>query len=131
MNRLFRLLVPLILAASTAAVGQDSNNADVSKPAPEVQRVRVSSGVATRLLIKKVQPNYPEEAKHAGIQGRVLLQAEISKDGAVQNLLLISGHPMLAQAAIEAVKKWKYKPYLLNRQPVAMETQIAVDFQLQ
>src|ERR1035441_10741034 len=109
MNRLFRLLVPLILAASTAAVGQKTNNTDVSKPAPEVQRVRVSSGVATRLLIKKVQPNYPEEAKHAGIQGRVLLQAEISKDGAVQNLLLISGHTMLAQAAIEAVKKWKYK----------------------
>jgi periplasmic protein TonB len=131
MNRLFRFLVPLILAASTAAVGQDSNKADVPKPAPEVQRVRVSSGVAVGLLIKKVQLHYPKEAKQTGIQGRVLLQAEISKDGAVQNLLLISGHPMLAQAAIEAVKKWKYKPYLLNRQPVAMETQIAVDFKLQ
>jgi outer membrane biosynthesis protein TonB len=73
MNRLFRFLVPLILAASTAAVGQDSNNADVPKPAPEVQRVRVSSGVAVDLLIKKsrVEPHYPEEAKQAGIQGRV------------------------------------------------------------
>lgn len=132
MNRLFRFLVPLILAASTAAVGQDSNNADVSKPAPEV-RVRVSSGVAVGLLIKKsrVEPHYPEEAKHAGIQGRVLLQAEISKDGIVQKLQLVSGDPVLAQAAIEVVKKWKYKPYLLNRQPVAMETQIAVDFLLQ
>jgi TonB family protein len=132
MNRLFRFLVPLILAASTAAVGQDSNNADVPKPAPEVQRVRVSSGVAVDLLIKKsrVEPHYPEEAKQAGIQGRVLLKAEISKDGAIQDLQLISGHPMLAPAAIKAVRQWKYNPYLLNREPVAMETQIVVDFQL-
>ena len=132
MNRLFRFLVPLILAASTAAVGQGSNNADVPKPAPEVQRIRVSSGVAVKLLIKesRVEPNYPEEAQQAGIQGQVLLKAEISKDGTIQNLQLISGNPKLAQAAIEAVKKWKYKPYLLNRQPVALETQIAVDFQL-
>jgi protein TonB len=83
-------------------------------------------------LIKesRVEPHYPEEAQQAGIQGQVLLKAEISKDGAIQNLQLISGNPKLAQAAIEAVKKWKYKPYLLNRQPVALETQIEVDFQL-
>jgi periplasmic protein TonB len=63
-------------------------------------------------------------AKQARIQGQVVLQAEISKDGTIQNLQLISGHPMLAPAAIEAVKQWRYKPYLLNGEPVAVETQV-------
>src|SRR5271154_6630915 len=94
------------------------------------QRVRVSSGVSTGLLIKKVTPNYPPLAKQARIQGKVLLQAEISKEGTIQNLQLISGHAMLAPAAIEAVKQWRYKPYLLNGEPVAVETQVDVNFSL-
>jgi protein TonB len=94
------------------------------------QRVRVSTGVATGLLIKKVQPNYPPLARQARIQGSVVLQAEISKDGTIQNLQLISGHPMLAPAAIEAVKQWRYKPYLLNGEPVAVDTQVVVNFTL-
>ena len=94
------------------------------------QRVRVSSGVSTGLLIRKVTPNYPQLAKQARIQGQVVLQAEISKDGTIQNLQLISGHPMLAPAAIEAVKQWRYKPYLLNGEPVAVETQVIVNFSL-
>jgi periplasmic protein TonB len=93
-------------------------------------RVRVSSGVSTGLLIRKVQPTYPQLAKQARIQGSVVLQAEISKDGTIQNLQLISGHPMLAPAAIEAVKQWRYKPYLLNGEPVAVETQVVVNFSL-
>ena len=94
------------------------------------QRIRVSSGVSTGLLIKKVTPTYPALAKQARIQGHVLLQAEISKDGTIQNLQLISGHPMLAPAAIEAVKQWRYKPYLLNGEPVSVETQVDVVFSL-
>lgn len=94
------------------------------------QRVRVSSGVSTGLLIRKVTPNYPQLAKQARIQGSVVLQAEISKEGTIQNLQLISGHPMLAPAAIEAVKQWRYKPYLLNGEPVAVETQVVVNFSL-
>ena len=94
------------------------------------QRVRVSQGVSAGLLIRKVQPNYPPLARQARIQGQVLLQAEISKDGSIQNLRLISGHPMLAPAAIEAVKQWKYKPYLLNGEPVEVETQVQVNFSL-
>jgi protein TonB len=94
------------------------------------QRVRVSQGVTQGLLIRKVQPNYPPLARQARIQGSVLLQAEISKDGTIQNLRLISGHPMLAPAAIEAVKQWKYKPYILNGEPVEVETQITVNFTL-
>src|ERR1700736_3417733 len=94
------------------------------------QRVRVSSGVSAGLLVRKVNPNYPPLARQARIQGQVLLQAEISKDGSIQNLRLISGHPMLAPAAIEAVKQWKYKPYILNGEPVEVETQITVNFTL-
>src|ERR1700716_587883 len=94
------------------------------------QRVRVSQGVTQGLLLRKIQPSYPPLARQARIQGSVLLQAEISQDGSIQNLRLISGHPMLAPAAIEAVKQWKYKPYILNGEPVEVETQITVNFTL-
>ena len=93
-------------------------------------RVRVSSGVSSGLLIRKVSPTYPPLARQARIQGTVILQAQISKDGSIQNLQLISGHPMLAPAAIEAVRQWKYKPYLLNGEPVEVETQVQVNFTL-
>ena len=102
----------------------------VPKAAAPPARVRVSQGVSTGLLIKKVQPNYPPLARQARIQGHVLLQAEISKDGTIENLKVISGHPMLSPAAIEAVKQWRYKPYLLNGEPVAVETQVDVNFTL-
>jgi periplasmic protein TonB len=94
------------------------------------QRVRVSQGVSNGLLIKKVQPAYPPLARQARIQGTVVLHAEISKEGTIQNLQLISGHAMLAPAAIEAVKQWRYKPYLLNGEPVAVETEVIVNFSL-
>ena len=94
------------------------------------QRVRVSSGVQSGLLIRKVQPTYPPLARQARIQGTVVLQAQISKTGDIENLQLVSGHPMLAPAAIEAVKQWKYKPYLLNGEPVEVETTVQVNFSL-
>ena len=94
------------------------------------QRVRVSAGVTQGLLVKRVQPNYPPLARQARIQGSVVLQAQISKTGDIENLQLISGHPMLAPAAIEAVKQWKYRPYLLNGEPVEVETQVQVNFTL-
>ena len=94
------------------------------------QRVRVSSGVQSGLLIRKVQPSYPPLARQARIQGTVVLQAQISKTGDIENLQLVSGHPMLAPAAIEAVKQWKYKPYLLNGEPVEVETTVQVNFSL-
>jgi len=94
------------------------------------QRVRVSQGVIQGNKVRDVRPNYPPLARQARIQGAVVLQAEISKDGSIENLRLISGHPMLAPAAIEAVKQWRYKPYLLNGEAVAVETQITVNFSL-
>lgn len=94
------------------------------------QRVRVSSGVSSGLLIRKVQPVYPPLARQARIQGSVVLHAEIGKDGTITNLQLVSGHAMLAPAAIEAVKQWRYKPYLLNGEPVAVDTEVVVNFSL-
>ncbi|MGA8761805.1 MAG: TonB family protein [Candidatus Sulfotelmatobacter sp.] len=94
------------------------------------QRVRVSQGVSSGLLVRKVQPTYPPLARQARIQGQVLLRAQISKDGSIENLQLISGHPMLAPAAIEAVKQWKYRPYLLNGEPVEVDTEVVVNFTL-
>jgi periplasmic protein TonB len=93
-------------------------------------RVRVSQGVSQGLLVHKVTPQYPPLAKQARIQGVVVLQALIGKDGNIQNLHVVSGHPMLTTAALEAVKEWKYKPYYLNGEPVEVETTINVNFSL-
>ena len=103
----------------------------LSKPAPTAQRVRVSQGVTQGMLTYKVQPEYPPIARQARIQGVVVLRAIVDKDGNIQNLELVSGHPMLAPAAIDAVKQWRYKPYLLNGLPVEVETMVTVTFQLQ
>ncbi len=94
------------------------------------QKVRVSQGVSEGLLLHKVTPNYPALAKQARIQGSVVLQATIGKDGSIQNLRVLSGHPMLTQSALDAVKQWKYKPYLLNGEAVEVETTVQVNFTL-
>src|SRR5271167_4006015 len=94
------------------------------------QRVRVSQGVSQGLLIHRVQPQYPPLARQARVQGTVVLQAVIGKDGTIQNLHVVSGHPMLIQAAMDAVKQWRYRPYLLNGEPVLVETTINVNFEL-
>jgi periplasmic protein TonB len=93
-------------------------------------RVKVSSGVTQGLLIHQVKPQYPPIARNAHVQGSVVLQAIIGKDGKVKNVRVISGHPMLAQAAENAVKQWQYKPYVLNGQPVEIDTNITVNFTL-
>jgi len=93
-------------------------------------RVRVSGGVQEGNLINRVTPVYPAIAKSARIQGAVVLQAEISKQGTIEHLQVISGHPMLVQNAVDAVKQWRYKPYLLNGDPVPVETTITVNFTL-
>jgi len=93
-------------------------------------RVRISQGVTRGLLIHRVEPTYPALAKSARVQGTVLLTAFISQEGTIENLQLVEGHPMLVPAALAAVKQWRYKPYLLNGQPVEVETQITVTFTL-
>lgn len=94
------------------------------------QRVRISQGVTKGLLVHRVEPSYPPLAKAARVQGDVVLSAIINTNGDIQNLQLVSGHPMLVPAAISAVRQWRYKPYLLNGQPVEVETTITVIFAL-
>lgn len=103
-----------------------------SKPlVAEPQRVKVSSGVSSGLLIKKVVPIYPYEARAAYIEGTVVLQAEINKTGDITDLELLDGPIELAGSAVAAVRQWKYKPYLLMGRPVTVMTQIQVNYQLQ
>ncbi len=101
-----------------------------SNDATAPQRVRIAQGVSQGLLIHKVQPIYPEAARRNRIQGIVLLQAVIGRDGRVQDLTLVSGPKELAGAAIGAVQQWCYKPYMLNNEPVEMLTLITVNFQI-
>ena len=94
------------------------------------QQVQVNSGMSTGLLIKQVAPDYPPEAKHAHIQGSVLLRAVINKSGDIAELEIISGPIELVVSAVSAVRKWKYRPYLLNGEPVAVQTTIVVKYVL-
>jgi protein TonB len=81
-------------------------------------------------LLHRVQPNYPALARQARIQGTVELRAIISKSGAIENLVVVRGHPMLVKSAIEAVRQWRYRPYLLNGEPIEVETEVTVNFLL-
>lgn len=94
------------------------------------QKVRVSSGVVSGLAISQPKPPYPAIARQAHIQGTVVLQATISKNGTIENLKVVSGHPMLVQSALDTVRQWRYKPYILNGEPVEVETNINVNFTL-
>jgi protein TonB len=94
-------------------------------------RVRVSQGVTAGMKVHDVTPQYPQMAKIARVQGPVVLAAVIGKDGAIQNLRVVStASPLLNQAALEAVKQWRYRPYILNGEPVEVDTTITVNFTL-
>jgi protein TonB len=102
---------------------------------PKVQaappkKVNISGGVAQGLLLQKTQPTYPPIAKAARVSGTVILQATISKTGTITNLRVLSGPEMLRQAALDAVKTWRYRPYLLNNEPVEVDTTVNVIFTL-
>jgi len=92
--------------------------------------MRVSSMVVEGLIIRKTIPTYPAIARAMGVQGTVVLQASISKQGTIENLHVVSGPAMLQQAALDAVKTWRYKPYMLNDQPVEVETTVNVVFSI-
>jgi periplasmic protein TonB len=106
------------------------------QPAPRVVHpdiktpVRVSSAVEAGLIIRKVIPTYPPLGKAMHVEGTVVLAATISKDGAIANLRIVSGPAVLQQAAYDAVSNWRYRPYLLNGQPVDGETTINLSFTL-
>lgn len=98
---------------------------------PSLGRVRVSQGVSQGLLIKQVQPRYPANALATHTEGAVQIEATIDKEGNVVNPKVLSGPSMLTTAALEAVRQWRYKPYYLDGQPVAIQTQITIRFKAQ
>jgi len=98
-------------------------------PVPIARPVSISH-MSEGDLVHKILPTYPPLARAARLQGQVVLQAVIGKQGAIENLRVMSGHPMLVPAAIEAVRQWRYRPYVLNSEPVEVETQITVNFSL-
>jgi protein TonB len=99
-------------------------------PTPVLQTMSISQGVSQGLLVKKVQPPYPPNAMTMHIEGPVQLLATISKTGDITAVKILSGEPQLARAAANAVKQWKYKPYLLNGSPVEIQTQVTINFKL-
>jgi len=111
-------------------------SAIISSPPPAIPRilfpvrVRVSQGISSLLLLKRVNPEYPDAARRARVQGTVVMHAVIGKDGSVSKLELVSGHPMLVPVAMDAAKQWKYKPYLLNGQAMEVDTEILINFAL-
>ncbi len=97
---------------------------------PVLQTLSVSQGVSQGLLYKKVAPSYPPNALRMHVEGTVELQATISKEGNITHIKVVSGDPQLARAASDAVKQWKYKPYLLNGEPLEIQTGVTVNFKL-
>ena len=97
---------------------------------PVLQRLNISQGVSQGLLIKKIAPVYPANALHMHIEGAVNLLATISAEGNITDVKVLNGDPQLTRAASDAVKQWKYKPYLLNGEPVEIQTQVTINFRL-
>lgn len=118
--------INLVPGADTTLPSVTPTNFELPKPAPGT--IRISQGVSQGLLIKKVQPVYPPMAQQFHRQGSVQLLATINKSGDTSKVQILSGDPMLVRSAVDAVKQWKYRPYLLNGQPVEIETQITVVF---
>ena len=107
------------------------SSSNVAPPATQESHRRPPvSVIMTGYLIHRVEPIYPALAKIARVQGPVLLSAVISRQGTIENLQVLSGHPMLARAAMDAVQQWRYRPYVLNGEPVEVETQVTVNFVL-
>lgn len=127
---------PSVLGTSSANESTLSNivsSAPVSVPVPApppTEMLKVSQGVTQGMVTKRVQPIYPHQAMQMHISGSVQLLAVISKTGSISSVKVVSGDPILARAAAEAVKQWKYKPYTLNNEPVDIQTQVTVNFRL-
>jgi len=115
-------------SANASAVGIMNSLPSAKPTLTPAKRIVVSQGISQGLLLQRVNPSYPAVARQAHISGDVLLQAVIGKDGSIQHLKVLHGQPLLVQSALTAVKQWRYRPYLLNGNPVEIETQIMVQF---
>jgi periplasmic protein TonB len=99
-----------------------------SKSKVAAQSVAISAGVADGMIIHRTAPIYPKFAQDAHISGKVVLKATITKQGTIEGVQVLSGPKILAPAAVDAVKTWRYRPYLLDNQPIEVETNITVVF---
>jgi protein TonB len=99
-------------------------------PPQKKEPIRVGGNVQSSKLIRRVEPEYPELAKRARVQGIVLLQVTVDETGNVTDINIIRGHPLLNQAAVDAVRQWKYSPTLLNGEPVPVIATVTVNFVL-
>jgi protein TonB len=119
-----------IPGGALSPVLRSTGSAPVLATAPAPKRIRVPAPIAEANLVHDVAPKYPPEAGRARIEGTVVLLAVIGKDGTVEDVRVERGLPVLAQAAIEAVKQWRYRPYFLNGEPVEVDSQITINFTL-
>lgn len=117
-------LAPILLMSTTGGFSKDADIVDSTLP------LMASQGVSGGALERKVQPIYPAQARSMRLEGTVVLQIVIDEDGQVRNLKTVSGDAVLAQAAIDAVRQWRYQPYRLNGQPIKMPLHITVNFTL-
>lgn len=118
--------------APEVAVVSDAGIPDLGTSSATIPKLefRVSEGVTPLVLEQKIMPRYPQAAKAIGLEGAVMLQAQISESGQVEHLKVLRGHPLLANAAVDAVRRWRYRPASLNGKPVRMETNLTVTFKL-
>jgi periplasmic protein TonB len=130
-----RPIGPVVFTGDPGGMGGPDNpfnghgtHPDVRPALPSTQHV--SSGVMQGMLIGKVIPAYPALARATRTSGTVVLQATISRGGTIENLRVVSGPAILRQTALDAVKQWRYRPYMLNGQPVEVETSVEVNFTL-
>ena len=119
-----------IATAGESAPPPDLGSGPTVAPKPILQALTISQGVSRGLLFKKVQPVYPKNALYMRIEGTVELVATIAKTGDITHVKVVSGESELAKAAVTAVKQWKYKPYLLNGEPLEIQTQVTINFKL-
>jgi protein TonB len=114
------------MGSSNVSFGQSGTKVKVETP----RKVTLSNGVSTGLLIQRTAPIYPPIAKTARVSGTVVIQATISKTGLIENTHVVSGPTMLRQSALDAVKTWRFRPYLLDGEPVEVDTTVNVVFNL-
>ncbi len=119
----------MLVALAGLAAAQTVPPAQTDQPAKPT-RLRISTGAAKGLKIHDVQPKYPQDARARGIEGDVLLQATIDTQGNLTNLKVVQGEPILVEASMDAVKKWKYRPYIYEGKPVEVDTTIRIEFHM-
>lgn len=118
-------------SSAAVAVGSDTHPSPSSDSGTDLQRVRIGGPVQAAKIVYRVEPTYPEKARRERLQGTVTLHALITKDGSIRKLYVLKGYCSLAEASVLAVKQWRYKPTLLNGEPVEVDTAIQVIYQLQ